>query len=389
MSISARIFVAFIFIILGVSFIATTVVLYNDFKDTEWSTYAVFYSHLFIFFPTFGIIALIAFYIPACVLVDMYWKIVRFGKIRFFIGMIVLALGSYFISTQILKGDIPTLWGPAPHILKADKGEGCDSSLQTCRRVPVLQALLDVREKSQQRVGLSKFARDCNPDPLIETQKDLIEKRYCFVTKTLTDAKSCCIAQKGFTDALAKMYKSGENRSFTEEVHIILLPLKIFFLLVILIIGIMLATWRKNVDKYYSDYIFYVERGLMVGAVSMLIWPIANHAYLQSQDVLYGAYQDGIYATIAPLLSFLFGAWALALLFFFFRSLEKDIEAVGKIAGVIGSAIAILKYEEIVDYAVRIAGSGADKLTMGILGVLGFFIFVPFLFTKRRKPKKE
>ena len=64
---------------------------------------------------------------------------------------------------------------------------------------------------------------------------------------------------------------------------------------------------------------------------------------------------------------------------FFFRRYEKDLEAAGKIIGVIGSMVAIVKYEEIIDYSVRIAGSGADLVTFGILAVIAIVIFIPLL----------
>ena len=387
MSLTVRIFVGLVFLILGLSFIATTATLYHEFKETEWFAFAAFYSHLFVFFPTFGIVALIAFYIPACVLLDMYWKYVRFGIPRLLIGAILVAGASYFIAEEIRKGDVPVLWGLSPAVLKADKGSiipDCNPQLQSCKRVPVLEAVKTVRQESQNRVGLSAFARDCSPDPLLPRPASLLEKRYCFVTKTHTTAEQCCNAQKAFTLSLKDLYKP-EVKSLTEEIHILLLPLKVFFLLILLIIGIMLATWRRTVDTKYTNYLSYIERGLIIGAFVMLVWPVTNHAFLQSQNVLYGTFSGGIYATISPVLSFLFGAWALALLFFFFRSLEKDIEAVGKVAGVIGSAIAILKYEEIIDYAVRFAGSGAHYITVILFFVIGFMIFVPIIFAKRRK----
>ena len=387
MSISARIFVAIIFFALGLSFIATTATLYHEFKETEWFTFAVFYSHLFVFFPTFGIIALIAFYIPACVFVDMYLKHVRFGFLRFLLGALLVIAASYFISSEIRKGDVPVLWGAKPEILKADKGgviPDCDSSQQSCFRAPIIDAVKTVRAESQKRVGLSQFARDCDPDPLLEKPKELLEQRYCFVTKSMANAKQCCTAQKSFTNNLKKIY-NPENQSLTEKIHVLLLPFKVFFLLVILIIGIMLATWRNTVDSKYTDYVPYIERGLIVGAFVMLIWPVTNHAFLQSQDVLYGSFAGGIYTTISPILSFLFGAWALTLLFFFFRSLEKDVEAVGKVAGVIGSAIAVLQYEAIIDYAVRIAGSGAHQITVVLFALIGFIIFIPIIFARRKK----
>ncbi|MGH1351241.1 MAG: hypothetical protein ACRBBN_10580 [Methyloligellaceae bacterium] len=393
MSIGARIFVAVIFGALGISFIATTIGLYTEFRDAQWLDFAMFYSNLFIFFPTFGIIALIAFYIPACVFVDMYWKHIPYGKIRFIFGTILVAGLSWYISVQLVKGSVPDIWWIAPQELKADKGgtaENCDSSRQSCKYVPVLDALSDLRKKSQTRLGLSKFARECRPDPLVEKTEELLANRYCFVTQTLLNAEQCCRVQKQFTEALSKAYSKPEVRSLTQKLHILLLPLKVFFLLVLVVIGAFLAIWRNNVDTYYKDFVFYIERGLMIGVVAMLFWPIANHAFLQSREVLFGAFSDGIYSIFAPIFSIIFGAWALAIMFFFFRSMEKNVEAVGKVAGLVGSAIAILKYDEIIDYSVRIAGSGADQVTFGVLTILGFFFFFPmFMSKKKNRQKKE
>jgi len=185
--------------------------------------------------------------------------------------------------------------------------------------------------------------------------------------------------QQNFSNMLEKAYADPANLSLIGEVHAILLPFKVFFLLIVLIIGILLALWRKSIDKYYPDYVTYVERSILLGAFALLFWPLSNHAYLLSADLLYGSFADGIYGSLAPLMSILFGAWALMLLFFFFRRYERDLEAAGKIIGVICSAVAIVKYEEIIDYSVRIAGSGADLVTLGVVAACAVVIFIPLL----------
>lgn len=387
MSISARVFVISIFVVLGTSFIATTAVLYYEFRELNWFSLATFYSHLFIFFPTYGIIALIAFYYPAVVLVDMYWRHVPLGALRFTIGAIVVTAASYFISIEILKGDVSTLWGLKPSVISSDRGEpvNCIIEQQSCKRVPILSAIENVRVASQQRIGLEKFSRTCNPDPLLGDQPELAQKRYCFVTNSLTNAKECCTAQERFSEALKNFYSEPKNWSLTDKLNSYLLPLKVFFLLVLLNIGILLATRRRQIDVHYEDYVGKVERGLIIGALVMLVWPVANHAFLQSNKVLYGPFTDGIYASITPVLTVLFASWALMLLFFFFRRLEKDLEAVGKIAGLLGSAVAIMKYDEIINYAVRMAGSGATILTLSILGFVGLLALIIILFGKKQQ----
>ena len=67
MSIGVRAFVFIVFGLMSLSFLATTATLAWEFWGSGWLTIANFYSRLFIFFPPFGIVTLIAFYPPACV----------------------------------------------------------------------------------------------------------------------------------------------------------------------------------------------------------------------------------------------------------------------------------------------------------------------------------
>ena len=70
----ARVFVAVLFLILGASFIASTGFLVREFQDLDWGGMVVAHSHLFFFFPVFGILALAAFYLPAVIFTDLYWR---------------------------------------------------------------------------------------------------------------------------------------------------------------------------------------------------------------------------------------------------------------------------------------------------------------------------
>src|SRR5262249_14142493 len=91
MLLGVRVFVALLFVVIGASFLATAGMLVYEFQHADWVTVAAFYSHLFVFFPTFGIVALLAFYTPACVFMDLYWRHVPYGRLRFTLGFFVLA----------------------------------------------------------------------------------------------------------------------------------------------------------------------------------------------------------------------------------------------------------------------------------------------------------
>ncbi len=398
MSIGARIFVALIFFVLGASFIATTAVLYDEFKHVQWFSLAVFYSHLFVFFPIFGLLALWAFYIPASAFTDLYWFHVPYGKLRFIVGLILVAAASYFIAQLLLSSSERSIWEVTPAVLERDQGEpaNCDPRVGQCRRLPILQALETVRDVSKGRTGLSLFARDCKPDPLVEKPPVLAERRFCFVTNTLPPepqsyrtAEECCQAQADFVSFLSEAHADQDQQSFTGFVHSVLLPLKVFFLLTLLIVGVLLALRRRSVDEYYAPYSAHIERGVLIGAFAMLFWPIMNHAFLQSASVLYGTSGGSIFRILGPGFSIAFGAWGLLLLFFFYRRYEKSLEAVGKIAGVVASGIAILKYDTIVDHFVRFAGSGASIVTVGVLSLIAFILLVQLLRRRRKRTEQD
>ena len=402
MTAGARIFVALNFIILGLSFIATTAVLYYEFgidsnfganAGTDWTALAAYYSHLFVFFPTFGILALIALYVPACILVDLYWKYVPNGKVRFLIGYMVAILLA-LVAGSILGGGggrLKSMFEIKPGVLELDRGEpkGCAQSGGACQRAPVVSSLASVRAEAKKRAGMSKFVRDCAPDPLIGDHPERNAKRYCFVTRSLVDAENCCKAQERFSATLSKMYQEDENRAITGLAHRYLLPFKVFFLLLVFTIAILLVIRHKTLEAHYEAYLNKLQRGVLIGAAAMLVWPLMNLAFLQSSGLLYGTGHASVYRDVSPVILAAYVLWALLLVFYFFKSYDqadRDFENVGRMAGVVGSLVAAANYQTIIDYAVRLAGSGATFWTLGgiFLIVLVAFFFV--VLQPKRKP---
>lgn len=368
-----------IFAILGASFLSVLGALIYEYRDTDWPSIALIYGQLFLFFPSFGILALCAFYFPACVFLDMYWNHVTLGRARIVIGGLVMVAGSYAIAQPLLTG-VPAIWQVTPQVLKADRGEppGCLEQQQSCIRLPVMQAISMTREASQNRLGLGAFGRDCSvmDDPFLPPPESFTEPRYCFASGRMASGAECCTAQANVREHMREMYAPTQNRALTGKVHEWVLPFIIFFLLMLFVIGLMLVVRRRALDEYYGKYLNRLERGVLVGAFAMLFWPLSNHAYIQSTAVLFGGSSRSLFVTLAPAFSLLFGLWALMLLFFFLRRYKQDIETVGKIGGVIVSGIAFLRYEELVGYFERLAGSGADSLSLGFLGAVLLTLFL-------------
>jgi hypothetical protein len=371
--VGARIFVALAFCVLGASFVASTAILISEFRDAEWRSMLVVHSHLFFFFPVFGLLALAAFYRPAVVFTHLYWTNLRHGKLRYSLGLLAVA-GLTIAVTQWLDAKPRGLYEVAANVLLADRGEpsGCAGQRSACRRAPLLDTLVSVTEAAQRRVGLSKFARNCQPDALLEIPEEMQKERYCFPAKGKLTGTQCCEAQTRFADTVARMQADLAQRSLTGALDgILFLPLKIFFVLVVVAIAICLAIWRDAMDVHYLELVPAVERGVIIGALAMLFWPLMDYGYQQTSNAIYGRWGAGPQFR----LSLIIVPWALLLLFYFLRRLRKNLEIVGQLAGVVASAIAILRYEEINDWSVRLFGAGADNATIGILlgiAALGF-----------------
>jgi peptidoglycan/LPS O-acetylase OafA/YrhL len=167
---------------------------------------------------------------------------------------------------------------------------------------------------------------------------------------------------------------ANNTRSMTSQVHSWTLPLKVFFLLTLLVISILLALRRQRLEDHYAGHMGEIEKGVLIGAAAMLFFPVMNHAFLQSAAMLDVAGASNSYRGPAPFFSFIFGAWALVLVFFFYRRRDKEVEFLGRIGGVIASAVAILKYDIIISYFVRYAGSGASPRDIGILVGIGLLM---------------
>ena len=255
-----------------------------------------------------------------------------------------------------------------------------------CQRLPILQAIENVRQVSQSRVGLSDLARNCRPDNLKDTVPAIAPaKRYCFASTPLpanfnaagdvlriTDAE-CCRSQRMFTDAVRDLHRRPGGASLTGLVHSWLLPFKIFFALVLIVISLLLAFRRKRMERDYHSSLSSIERGVLIGAAAMVVYPIMSHAFLQSAALIYfGGGPSGGYRSVAPLFSFALGVWGLVLLFYFYRRQEESVQNLARMGGIVGSGIAVLKYDQIIDFCVRLFGSGASQLNVALLCIAAF-----------------
>jgi hypothetical protein len=373
----ARIFVGVVFVAIGACFIASSAVLINEFRDTGWFTMVVAHSHLFFFFPVFGILALAAFYLPSVVFTHLYWTHLRFGRVRFLIGLIAVAALTGGVGWW-LDAKPRAIWEVSPRALAADKGDpaGCaGTATSVCRRAPIFETLVALREEGRKRVGLSKFARSCNADPMLEVPDEMQKLRYCFPAKAMLQAAACCSAQTRYADAVARLEADPRQRSHTAELEGYFLHVKIFFVLIVVAIGALLAMWRNKLDLHYKESIPAIERGVIIGAFAMLFWPMMDYGYQQTANVLFGRNDAGPQFR----LSLVIAPWALLLLFYFLRRLGKQGEIIGQVSGVVAAGVAVLRYDALNDWAVRLLGVGTNEYILAVMfavAIAGFIALV-------------
>jgi len=385
----AHLFVAVIYAGLAASFIASTATLIAEFKDQDWLSLALVHSHLFVFFPTFGIVVLAAFYRPSVIFTHLYWSPnagVRLGWLRFIVGFIAVLGASWWVAQQIGGANLRGIWEVQPTALAADKGNpvqctAADGNTSQCFRVPIPVALEDLRKQGRQRVGFAEFARNCSPDPLLELPPEYRAKRYCFPAGTHLDTRQCCDVQANLAATVKALQDDPRLRSRSAELDRFFLPLKVFFIAVMVLIAALLAFWRKRIDILYPEYVPAIERGIIIGGLSMLTWPLMDYAYLQTSMALFGRLHGGLHfrwsLVIVP--------WAILLPFFFLRRLDKNRELVAQGASVVASAVAILRYPQINDWAVRILGAGAEPWVFGLFATISLVAFI-WLFWRIERP---
>ncbi len=389
-------FVFIIFAILGVSFWATTIFLFMEFADHSkpvafngelWFTLLTHYSDLFIFFPLFGTVALIAFYTPACVFVDMYWNIERQqddaipqSRLRFVFWFIVIAAFSFAIAVATHESPERSLWQLKPEVLEADKGEGC-SGAQCGTRVSFIDGIENVRKLSRERLKITDLSRNCDPDKFIAPPKEPPPNRYCAASAKIEgsgkslktswlDDRACCNAQFAYDKAVKATHKVASNRSRTDALQEQLWPLNIFFLMVLLVISVLLALRRSRIEAYYADCARSIDRGVIIGVLAVAFLAVMNRSFLEATQLLHGA--SGAASTHRGPDTFivLFSIWALLILFSFVHPANKQAELVSRFLGVAASVLFVFNADTITNYGVRYLGAGAGMRSVILLIVV-------------------
>ncbi|MGD9804556.1 MAG: hypothetical protein AB7E81_08580 [Hyphomicrobiaceae bacterium] len=362
-------FVALVFIMLGAAFLASTASVIVEFRDAELITILAANSYLFIFFPTLGILALVAFYLPAVIFADLYlngshW----FLKLRFLLGAALAVGAALWFADRLDQTPFRAVWEASPAALSTDAQQplSCLNGKSQCVH-PILPTLVHIRETALDRNSLSPFARDCTRDEFTEGNPDNRNVRYCFPARELLNAEQCCKVGAAFAGRLYRLWENPQTKSQAAQLDRYLLPFKCFFIIVLVTIGLMLVVWKKTLRARYSRWQRQMELGLQIGAVAMLAWPVMDYAYQLASDVMFGQNLK------LPLrLSLVTVPWVLLLTFHFKDRLKEDARF-GQILGTLASAVAFfVRGQDISNWSAKIVGIGGEVFTFAVIAMASY-----------------
>jgi hypothetical protein len=370
----SRVVVNLVFFALALSFLFETAVMLWEFRAPLAMPMATFDGHLFLFFPTFGIIVLLCFRRAAIVLVDAYWRHIKGGKfILLGIVLVISAIAAYFtITFQSSKNR--QWWEVDKQVLLDDRGEPAGCQPPDCDRAPVVEAYSAIRLLARSDRGLTDMYARCEREDMTIFRPQDDSQKFCFATGATESVPACCAAKERFKQAVTDMH--AQAPSTTYRVHAMMLPFKAAFLLMLLAIGVTLARRRPVLEEHYPLAMKQVERTMPIGAISMMIWPLMNQAYTVNFDLLYGSGDAGAFRVTAPMYTVAFAAWVAILLFYYFRRYERSTVGAAKAIGGLLAGLSILNFDTIMAGVTRYIGAGANFVSFAVaIVVLAFLVY--------------
>ena len=366
-SLGTRISVGMIFAALYLVFLFETAALFWEFGPSGLAMrIATLEAQNFIFFPIGGLLALIAFYKPTVMLVDVLARgKFRFGRVILAGSLIALCLCAAGLSHLFSASNARSVFEIAPSALDADQG--------SASRAGIPETLIKLKILASGEDGLKPYRARCDEEWL-QFSTSSNEEKLCLASGQMSTVAQCCAAKAGFRQALNQM--SGAAPSKLSSIHTIALHVKIFFLLMLLSLGIFLVRYRPGLRAVYGERFEGVSFGLAAGGAVMLVWPLMNASYLETMSLLTGAGASSTYAVVAPLVALGFVIWTLLLVFFHLRSYPSQVEYAAKMGGFVGAAIGVFQYDQIIGYFTKTLGIGG-----GLVAIIVFAVAVGALIS--------
>lgn len=361
-----RIAVTALFAAMYLAFLIETIALFTEFGPSGLAMrIAVLDAQNFIFFPVAGLLALIAFWRPVVMLADaMARGKIKYGRIVLPISLIAAMVAASAVANVFANSNSRSFYEVAPAALEADDGRA--ETATSPARAPLTEILVKMKIMASGESGLQAYQSRCDEEWL-QFSTSANEEKLCFPTGGVSTVAECCRAKTILREDLNALHASNPSDLFA--IHGPALTVKCFFLLLLLIVGIMLVRYRQRLQTLYGRAFESVSFGLAIGGAVMLMWPLMNAAYLQTTALLTGDGSSNAYTLFAPLIALGFGIWAMLLVFFHLRSYPSQIEYAAKLGGFVAAAIGVFRYEEIIAYFTRTLGVGGGLLAIIVFAV--------------------
>lgn len=356
-----RSLVTLLFVLIYLAFLTETAVLVWEFGNSGLALrLATLDAHNFIFFPVAGLLALVGFWRPTVLVTDALARgQIAGGRVVLGVTLMATVLAAFAASAAFSGPGARSIYEISPAALAADITEP--------GRLAIPDALITLNILADGPGGLSPYQARCDTEwlqfsPIAE------EEQMCLPAGQRMSVADCCAAKASFRAHINSMQARAPSR--LSQVHTAVLPIKSFFLLMLLAIGVLLVRFRRALLARYGERVEDVSFGLAVTGVVMMVWPLLNAAYLETMALLTGDGSSGAYTVFAPLIALGFGIWALLLIFFHLRTYPSQIEYAARIGGFIAAAIGVLRYEEITGFLIANLGIGAGIVAIVVFAVM-------------------
>jgi hypothetical protein len=248
--VGSRIAVTILFSLLYLAFLLETGFLLGEFSASGLALrLASLDSQNFIFFPVAGLLALVAFWQPAVLLVDAMWRgQLKYGRIVLGASLLVALIGAWLISDAFESSEARSVFEIAPKALAAD--HGVPASEQTPPIAPVKEVLARMRILSGVDRGLGEYQAQCDQEWLrysVAADAALL----CFPAGERMSIRDCCTAKAEFRQRLNKL--AAQSPSVTGAVHRWVMPVKVFFLLLLLGMDLFEGAHLDLADAFAAD----------------------------------------------------------------------------------------------------------------------------------------
>ena len=292
---------------------------------------------------------------------DLYWHHLPYGKLRFALGAIVVAAAALDLRQVSRHRAARPIWEVSPAALAGRPRRA--ARLLRSRRVPAGPILHGVGGRC---AGRAKPARPVQLRAQLSCRSDARSRPTRWTRSATASPPSaklkgaaCCDAQRQFRNEITPAAGRSRHAVPVGAATIrIFLPLKVFFILIVVAIGRaaghVARSARPALPRARSAPSSAASSSAPSPCCSGPSWTMATSRPPTCCSA----------ASMAPQLrySLVIVPWALLLLFYFLRRLGKQGELIGQIAGVVSAAVAVLRYEQLNDWAVRLLGIGTEHV---------------------------